>query len=168
MNAVRMPAIGICAINPVGGYLQCLPFKQHGHCAMGKSRRHNGILAENLFQLLRQRGGRDVPVLRHPPHQRIAHASANSVGFIPGSVQPGNNRGCGGRKGEAPRGAVTFCVHISAEAAAFHPTEPVKGPHNTCADFQSAGPHPTWCRSVPDNSGESPLRWGNCIRTYHP
>ncbi len=79
-NAVRVPLIGIPPLAAEGGDLHLPSVQQHGDGAVPDAGRY-GMRKEphNLFRA-RRRG--DIPVLRLPAQQVVAHAAAHGMGGV--------------------------------------------------------------------------------------
>ena len=82
----RVAVVGVNAVPAEGGGLHFALLTADGHRTVLQSR-GNSLVAENLHGLLRQRGGGDVPILRHPAQQAVPDAAAHAVRLMARRLQ---------------------------------------------------------------------------------
>ena len=80
-----MPAVLICSIDPVRRHFITVLAQQDRDRTMLDSRIY--CPAEQLLDLLRTGGRRDIPVLRSPCQDRIAHAAAYCIRLVTVELQ---------------------------------------------------------------------------------
>ena len=86
----RVAVVGVSAIPAEGSGLHFALLTADGHRTVLQSR-GNGPVAENLHGLLRQRGGGDVPILRHAAQQAVPDTAAYAVRLMARRPHIGGN-----------------------------------------------------------------------------
>ena len=84
-----MPAVFIFPVDSVGSHLKAFSVKKHRDRTMLNTRIES--LFKQSLRLLRHGGSRDIPILWRSSQNKITHASAHRISFIPRILQGMNN-----------------------------------------------------------------------------